>query len=638
MSDEYGQEAFPESGGEAHVEATGGPAWLSALGRLHRGLDWCAATGVFVVLCAMSLVVLAGVISRYVFNDALSWSEEFALWAFTWIIFLGAAVGIGRGGHVSMAVLADLLKGRRKQALDMVRDAAIFLSLIAFATKGMVLIEMVGGTSPSLHLPNSIRYSVVPLSGVIGALLLLTNDTENLRIFLRRLLSLAVAGVAYLALEAAAPLPLLSGLSQSSMMLAAFFVLMLIGTPISFCLIGSVFFTTWTGGMLPAQAVLQNSVAGAGKFILLAIPFFLSAGYLLNLGGLSSRLIDFASSLVGHFRGGLAHVNVLNSLMLGGVSGSTSADAATTTKIIVPEMVKRGYSAPFACAITAASALLPNVVPPAIAMLVFASVVDVSIARLFIAGVVPGVLLALALMLTAYVIARRRGYEAASKRAPASEVWSSFLKAFPVLVVVVVVLGGIRFGVTTATEAGVMTLFYVFLLGKFVFRSYDWGTFFRNFRECGVEGATVTFLIAASAPFAWVLIADRVPQDIVAWLSNGIEGRMTVLLLMTLFLLAIGMFLDLTPAMLITAPLFMPVLASFGVDPVQAGIVMIIALQLGGVTPPVGILVFVSAQVARVEPGPVFRAAIPFIFATLVVVLLLELFPVLTTGLWDLLG
>ncbi|WP_164870859.1 TRAP transporter large permease [Mesobaculum littorinae] len=638
MAEESGQGEFPESGGEAHVDPRTGPAWLAALGRLHFGLDWITSTAVFVILCVMSLVVLTGVITRYVFNDALSWSEEFALWSFTWIIFLGAAVGIGRIGHVSMSLLAEMTEGRTRHALDLLRDAAIFLSLIAFATKGMVLVETVGGTSPSLHWPNPLRYSVIPASGVIGALLLLTNDTEDVRVFMRRMAALILAGITYVILEAVAPLPVISGWSQSSVMLGAFFVLMLIGTPISFCLIGSVLFTTWTGGLLPAQAVLQNAVAGAGKFILLAIPFFLSAGYLLNLGGLSTRLIDFAGSLVGHFRGGLAHVNVLNSLMLGGVSGSTSADAATTTKIIVPEMVKRGYSPAFSCAITAASALLPNVVPPAIAMLVFASVVDVSIARLFIGGVVPGLLLAAALMITSYIIARVRGYEAASKRAPASKIWSSFLRAFPVLLVVVVVLGGIRFGVTTATEAGVMTLFYVFLLGKFVFREYSWKSFFHNFRECGVEGATVTFLIAASAPFAWVLIADRVPQDLVAWLSEGVEGRMVIFLLMTAFLLVIGMFLDLTPAMLITAPLFMPVLSSFGVDPVQAGIVMIIALQLGGVTPPVGILVFVSAQVARVEPGPIFRAAIPFIIATLVVILLLEAFPVLTTGLWDLLG
>ncbi|GGB15828.1 TRAP transporter large permease [Allosediminivita pacifica] len=634
---DYGMEEFPESGGHAH-NATRGPHWLEVVGKAHVLTDRVAATAAFVILSAMSVVVLAGVISRYVFNDALSWSEEFALWSFTWLIFTGAAVGIGRGGHVAMRVLTDMLPERWQSPVAFLRDVAIFLTMTVFVLKGMVLIERVGGTSPTLGLPNPLRYSIIPISGVLGAFLLLTENTEAPGVLLRRAASLVGAVALYFALEAAAPLPVISGWSQSTVMLAGFFLLMFIGTPISFCLVGSVVLTTWTGGMLPAQAVLQNAVAGAGKFILLAIPFFLSAGYLLNLGGLSGRLIDFAGSLVGHFRGGLAHVNVLNSLMLGGVSGSTSADAATTTKIIVPEMVKRGYSPAFSCAVTAASALLPNVVPPAIAMLVFASAVDVSIAQLFIGGVVPGFILAFALMVTSYIIARRRGYEAASKRAPLSTVWSTFLKAFPVLVVVVVVLGGIRFGVTTATEAGVMTLFYVFLLGKFVFNAYSWGTFFRNFRECGIEAATVAFLIAASAPFAWVLIADRVPQDLVALMSDGIDSRIVVLLLMTVFLLGIGMFLDLTPAMLITAPLFMPVLAGFGVDPVQAGIVMIIALQLGGVTPPVGILVFVSAQVAKVEPGPVFRAAIPFIFATLVVIVLLEIFPALTTGLWHLLG
>lgn len=629
---------FPESAGREPADAPFQPGWKRNVDIAHWAVDRIVSGFCFVVLSAMSVVVLAGVISRYVFNDALSWSEEFAIWAFTWLIFLGAAVAIGRHGHVAMTFLSNALKGRARDALAIVRDGAIFLTLLMFVTKGIELSQMVGGTSASLQWPNALRYAVIPAAGVIGAFLYLTNDVARAASRVHRLAGLALSVAAYFALEGGALMPLLGGASPSVVMLGAFFVLLLLGVPVSFCLIASVMVTTWTGGMLPAPAVMQNAVAGAGKFILLAIPFFLSAGYLLTLGGLSSRLIDFANSLVGHFRGGLAHVNVLNSLMLGGVSGSTSADAASTTKIIVPEMVKRGYSAPFSCAITAASSLLPNVVPPAIAMLVFASVVDVSIAQLFIGGVVPGIVLAAALMLTAYIIARRRNYESAKARAPYSEVWRTFLRAIPVLIVVIVVLGGIRFGVTTATEAGVMTLFYVFLLGKIVFNAYSWPDFYTNFRECSVEAATVAFLIAASAPFAWILIAEQVPQTLIAWVSTVADSRILVLLAMNVVLFGVGMFLDLTPAMLITAPLFMPVLANFGVDPVQVGIIMIINLQLGGVTPPVGILVFVSSQIAKVQPGLVFRAVIPFIVAILGVILLLDMLPFLTLGLWDLLG
>jgi tripartite ATP-independent transporter DctM subunit len=615
---------------------TGSPALAPGAGaivRLRSVLEEILGAGIFLVLCAMTITVFAGVVSRYVFNNSFSWTEELAIWGFTWLIFLGAAVGVARNSHIGVELIPVPRSDTGAFVFLAVRQAITAFTLLMLTSAGYTLAQTVGGVSASLQWPNAIRYSVVPVAGVVGLIFLLTREVEGERALKRNVLASGLALALWGALHLGVG-DLLRGVSPSLVITVAFFVCLALGVPVAFSLLAGVFLTTFTGGLLPSPAIVQNAISGVSKFILLAIPFFLSAGYLLNLGGMSSRMIGFASSLVGHFRGGLAHVNILNSFLIGGISGSPGADAASTTKIMVPEMVKRGYDPAFSCAVTAVGAILPNVVPPAIAMLVFASVVEVSVARLFMAGIIPGMLIAAALMVTAYVISVRRDYERAAQRAPLSRIGRTFLEALPVLFIVVVVLGGIRFGVTTATEAGVMALVYTFLLGKFVYRAYSWKAFYLNFRDCGVETATVAFLIAATAPFAWALIAEQIPQLIIGWATTLVDSRIGVLILMNLVLFVVGMFLDLTPAMLIVAPLFMPALASVGVDPVQVGIIMIIVLQLGGVTPPVGILVFISAQIAEVKPALIFRAVVPFIFAVAVVVLLVDSIPWLTLGLW----
>ena len=604
------------------------------IARTRAIVEGLLGAGIFLVLCAMTVTVFAGVVSRYVFNNSFSWTEEFAIWGFTWLIFLGAAIGVARDSHIGVDLIPVPRAPGAALAFLAVRQAITTFTLLMLVLGGSQLAQMVGGVSASLQWPNAIRYAIVPAAGVAGLFFLLTRDAEEAGSARRNLLSCGLAlafwGALHLGLG-----EVLRGVSPSLVITLTFFFCLAMGVPVAFCLLSGVFLTTFTGGLLPSPAIVQTAVGGVGKFILLAIPFFLSAGYLLNLGGMSARMIGFAGSLVGHFRGGLAHVNILNSFLIGGISGSPGADAASTTKIVVPEMVRRGYDPAFSCAVTAVGAILPNVVPPAIAMLVFASVVEVSVARLFMAGIVPGILIAIALMITAWVISVQRDYEKAARRAPLSQVGRTFLDALPVLFIVVVVLGGIRIGITTATEAGVMALVYTFVLGKFVYRAYSWKDFYANFRDCAVETATVAFLIAATAPFAWALIAEQIPQLIIAWATTLVDSRIGILILMNVVLFVVGMFLDLTPAMLIVAPLFMPALASVGVDPVQVGIIMIVVLQLGGVTPPVGILVFISAQIAKVKPTEVFRAVVPFIFAVGGVVLLLDTIPWLTLGLWN---
>lgn len=589
-----------------------------------------------IVLIAMFAVVFAAVIARYVLNNALAWSEEFAIWAFTWLIFIGTMMGIHERRHIAVDLLLDAVPSNWRSGLEFARDALIALTVFILTFSGYDLATRVGGVSTLLQWPNGLRYGIIPAAGLLGMFFLLFQNTAPAPL-IRRAIALAIGGALYLVIRSPELSPFTS-VSPSLLMTIVVLAAMTVGVPVAFSMLLGVFFTTWGADLLPAPAIIQNMVAGSSKFILLAIPFFLTTGYLLNMGGLTTRLIDFAAALVGHMRGGLAQVNVFNSLLIGGISGSSSADAASDSKMLVPEMIRRGYSAPFACAVTAISSILPAMLPPSIAMLVYASVSNVSIAKLFMAGIVPGFLVAIALMVMVNIISRRRAYQKAGQRAPLSTIGRTFVRALPVMAIAVIVLGGIRFGITTATEAGVMAVIWAFVIGKFVFREFTWKEAYAALKDCGVDSAMIGFLIASSVPFAWILVAEGIPQTLIGMAQSGGHNVIILLLLMNLILFALGSVLDTTPAMLITVPLFLPMMAQAGIDPVQLGIIMIINLQLGGVTPPVGILVFISAQITRIAPYPIFREVIPFIFAVLVVLALVCAFPVLTLGLWNLMS
>ncbi|CAM5200611.1 Sialic acid TRAP transporter permease protein SiaT [Castellaniella defragrans] len=603
---------------------------------LIAGIESCLGALNLIVLVLMSLSVLAGVVSRYVFNDAFSWTEEFSVWAFTWMIFIGAAMGIRQQRHVAVDFVSKRFPQSAVLGIGFARDVVIALTLVMLAFAGYRLTTLVGGLSITLQWPNAYRFGVIPAAAAIGLLFTLFQEGSH-RSLRRNTVVILVAAALYLMVDDTSFRPFVD-ISPSLLMTVTFFICLFLGVPVAFSLLFGAFLTTWGADIIPAPAVVQNMASGATNFLLLAIPFFLTTGYLLDLGGLSTRLIDFAAALVGHLRGGLAHVNILNSLLIGGISGSSGADAASTTKIIVPQMVKRGYSPAFSCAVTAAGSILPNVVPPAIAMLVYASVADVSIAKLFIAGYVPGVLIAISMMAAAYWVARRRGYEIATKRAPAPVILKAFVRSIPALFIAAIIIGCIRFGITTATEAGAIAVFWTFVLGKFVYREYSWKAFYRSLSDCATDSALIGFLIAASIPFAWVLIAEQIPQELIQWTSVGAESKWLLLLVMNATLFVAGMFLDLTPAMLILAPLFLPLMTSAGMDPVQVGLIMIINLQMGGLTPPVGILVFISSQIAHASPIEVFREVVPFFLAGVLVLILVCAFPVLTLGLWGLVG
>ncbi len=605
------------------IEAGSGGGLLvnTVFTRLDQVVRFC------VVVCMVAIIAntIAGVCARYLFNSAFLWTEELGGWLFTWLIFIGTAASHRGRRHIEIDLLTARLPNPLRLALKCLADMVVVFTTLFLLVSSLKLIELSSGTSVGLRLPSVIQYLAIPATAVIGLLYLLLRGYEEPQPRWMGILSVLGGGLAYWLLVHVYTLSF-SASSPSLFMMTAFVITLVIGVPVAFCLLFSVFVATWAAHLLPPAAVVMNMAAGVSNSLLLAIPLFLTAGYLMNSSGLTRKLIDFAFTLVGHMRGSLAQVNVITSAMFGAISGSSVADAAGTTKMLVPEMTARGYPKAWSCAVTAASSILSNVFPPAISMLIFASVANVSVGRLFIAGIIPGLMLTAVMVLTVRWIAIRRGYDLKGERSDARARWRAFVVALPAFVLPVVIIGGIRFGVVTPTEAGGVAA--IWALAVFIQNNgVALRSLYRDLTDCGLDAALIGLLIAASTPFAWVLMGEGVPQMALGWLTQFTTSYGLLMLVIVLALLIQGTIIEITAAMLIAVPMLLPLVDAMGVDRIHFGVVLIITLLVGSLTPPVGLLVFVSAVIARVDVKQVFREILPFIIAILLVVAALILLP-----------
>lgn len=406
-------------------------------------------------------------------------------------------------------------------------------------------------------------------------------------------------------------------------LLVVFLALMLLGIPVVAALAASAVVGVLLVGDIPFVSVVQTAVFGIDKFVLLAIPLFVLTGELMNVGGLSHRLFNLASALVGHLRGGLAQVNVVASLFLGGVSGSSSADAALTTKVLVPVMIQRGYGPGFSGAITAAAAMLGPIIPPSIAMILYGSIVNASIGRLFIAGIVPGVLIALGLGVTVAVISIKRGYQSEHSRQPAIEVLRRLQDAGWVLLLPVIVLVGIPAGIMTPTEAGAVAVLYAAILGTFVYRAIRLADFPRILLNAAVDTGVVILIVAVAAAFSFLVTMLRVPHELAQQIIALGGGAFVFIALTNVALLVAGCLMEATGLLVMVAPILAPIAASLGIDLVQFGIILVLNILIGTVTPPFGQSVFIVSAISKIPADAIFRDVmklLPVLFGVLVVV------------------
>ncbi|MCH4561817.1 MULTISPECIES: TRAP transporter large permease [Halomonas] len=416
--------------------------------------------------------------------------------------------------------------------------------------------------------------------------------------------------------------------------LAILFASITIGLPIAFGLgVAAVVMAVMSD--IPLSILIEQSIRGVNNFPLLAIPFFILVGEVMSAGGIARRLMDLAGALVGFVRGGLGQVAITGSMFFGGISGSAVADTAATGAMMIPSMKQQGYSGPHATAINTVSSVIGIIIPPSIPLILFGIVTETSISRLFIAGIVPGLLIGFGLMVTTFIMASLE-HAGQTRKFRLDLLWQAFKAAWLALVLPVIVIGGIIGGVFTATEAAVAALLYSLAISLLVYREFRlrdlWGMLIRTARLTGM----VLLLLAFATVIAWFLTINMVPQTLVRQVQAITQEPFWLLMIVAGLLLLVGFVMDLTPAMVIMAPMLTPIVTSVGVDPAYFGVLMAFILGIGLLTPPVGTCLYVGCGVGKVSMEALVKAMLPYYAALLVVLVVLIAFPAIVTWLPDL--
>ena len=390
------------------------------------------------------------------------------------------------------------------------------------------------------------------------------------------------------------------------------------------------------GNPMLAKLFAQRILSGVESIPLLAIPFFVCAGVFMNYSGVTSRVMEFANVITGRMTGGLAQVNVLLSTLMGGLSGSNLADAAMEAKMLVPEMEKHGFSKPFSTVVTAMSSMITPLIPPGIALILYGSIANVSIGKLFIAGIGPGLLLCVTLMVMNVIISKKRGYKPLrNERIKARELGHATKVAFLPLMLPVIIIGGIRAGIFTATEAGSVAIVYALLLGL-LYREMKWKDIKIGLMETIGTTASIMLIVAGASAFAWILTRERIPQGFTEMVLGTIGNQYVFLIVTIAFLIGVGMFIEGNAALIVLVPLLAPVASAYGLDPIHFAMVYIFTMACGGVTPPMGTLIFVTCGVTKCKIKDFIVESIPFYFALFICMLLIAFIPGISTGLVNL--
>lgn len=410
----------------------------------------------------------------------------------------------------------------------------------------------------------------------------------------------------------------------------SFVVLLAIGMPVAFT-VGLSALAFFAAEQVPVQIVVQRMVSSTQSFSLLAVPFFVLAGNLMNETGITSRLIKFCNLVTGHMRGGLAQVSVLLSCLMGGISGSATADAAMESRILGPDMEKRGYSKGFTAAILAMGGLITSTIPPSLGLILYGVTGEVSIGRLFLAGMIPGILMTIALMFAVARISKKRNYAPEHEKFPsAMEVVKGLLENFWALMFPIILIVGIRFGIFTPSEAGAFAVVYALFVGMVIYRELTVQKLIECLKTTAVDLAVIMFIIICSNAFGYAIVTGQLPQTLARVITAMSDNRYIILLIVMLFVFFVGMFMEATANVLLLTPIFLPIMTSYGFDPVHFGVMYMILITMGGMTPPIGVTMYTTCSILDCSVETYTKESIPFIAAIVALLVLLAVFPQLT--------
>lgn len=415
------------------------------------------------------------------------------------------------------------------------------------------------------------------------------------------------------------------------------FILFLIGIPICFSL-GLVSVFGMVQGATPMIVVIQRLFTGADSTALIAIPLFILAGGLMVQGGISNRIVSFADALIGHFPSGLALVSILACMFFAAITGSAIAATAAIGGIMIPIMREKNYEDTFSAPLIACGGSIGPIIPPSIPLLLYGTMANVSVGKLFIGGFIPGIIMGAGLMLYSYMVGKKRRYVGREKRASREEILKTGKDALLALIMPIIIIGGILSGIFTATESGAIACAYAIIIGCFVYKELKWKNMFSLLVDCAKSTGQVLVVVACASLFTWVITVAQVPQTVSALLSESIHSSVLLLLIINIILLIAGTFIDTTSALVIFTPLFLPLVQAMGIDLIHFGLVMAVNLTIGMCTPPLGVCLFVSGSIAKVSLKDQMRDLVPMLGVLLVVLMIITYIPQTVTFLPELLG
>ena len=410
-----------------------------------------------------------------------------------------------------------------------------------------------------------------------------------------------------------------------------FLACLALGFPVAFSL-GISSLTYFLGNGMSLYMFAQRFFGGLNSFTLLCIPGFVLCGSLMNQGGITERLIGFVNKIVGHITGGLAIANVGVSMLFAGISGTALADTVSVGGVLIPAMIDDGYDAEFSCAITAASSCVGPIIPPSVPMIMAATMTSLSVAKMFVAGIIPGVLMGGGMILVAYVISKKRHYPKAEKMASLREILSSGKEAFFAIIMVFIILSGIVFGIVTPTEASIIAVVYGIFVGFVIYKELTIKRLLKCLRETAVSSAAIMVLVGLANVFAYILTKEQIPQMIADAMLALTTNKYIILLLINILLVFVGMFMETIAAIIILFPVLLNVVLAVGVDPIQFGVMVVLNLVIGLCTPPVGVCLFAAANIGKCKLTDVIKELMPFVVSNFIVLLLVTYVPAITVG------
>lgn len=557
------------------------------------------------------------------------WSEETARYVFIWISYLAIPLAIRQRSNIRVDIVYDRLSPRVQGISWIVVDLCLLILSGFMTLEGVSHVAMqldMPQMTAALGIPYAIPYLILPLGFGLMCLRALQDIADQLRV---TSWPDALAGALFTALLFA-PVFLFEDLNAIALLFGYFVTLLMLGVPIAFSLGIAALMTVLGAGTLPVDYIAQVAFTSIDNFPIMAIPFFIAAGVFMGAGGLSRRLLSLADELVGGLAGGMALASIATCMFFAAISGSGPATVAAIGSLTIPAMVERGYDKLFAAAVVASAGAIGVMIPPSNPFVVYGVAAQASVGKLFLAGITPGVLTGLALMATAYVIARKNGWRGEARPRSLKSIMAAVWDAKWALLVPIIVLGGIYGGLMTPTEAAAIAAMYGLLVGLFIYRELNWRSLWTCCVDSARTSAVIIMLMAMATIFGNVMTLEQVPDRIASAILNLTANKIAILLLINVLLLWVGTFMEALAAIVILTPILLPLVTKVGVDPIHFGVIMVVNLAIGFVTPPVGVNLFVACGITKQKIELVSRAAAPFIVTMLVILMLVTFWPSLS--------